>query len=314
MIEDTNNVYMTEDINSNYTPEKANNGYIQGLLAAIGANLIWGIFPIYMHALQGVPALEILSHRIAWSLPTSFLIMVLIQKNLKWMKVILNPKILFCYAITASLLAVDWLMYVWAINHNLGIEASLGYFIGPLVNVLLGFILFRERPEHWQWIGISLAFISVAILVMSGSSSIWIAIVLASCISFYGAIHRYLPLAATQGFVIEMALLFVPAFAFIYHCFNLGVDNFVLGDWSMRSLLILAGPMTAIPFTLYTVGVKHLKFSFVGIIQYIAPSCIFLTAYFIFRQDVSPLNWIAYIILWLGVASYTISSFKKVKA
>jgi len=218
----------------------------KGVLFAIGAYVLWGLFPLYWKQLEVVPAREIVAHRIVWSFVFIFGVMILMKRVRGLWKDVRRPRVLLTYATSAVLLAINWLTYIWGVNSGYIVEASLGYFINPLVSVLLGVIFFRERLRPVQWAAIGLAVVGVGYLTVRYGSLPWIGLVLAFSFGTYGLIKKRASLEALEGQTLEMALLFIPALLFLLHLEGQHVA--VFGHTGPGTVLLLAfgGVVTAV--------------------------------------------------------------------
>lgn len=243
-----------------------------GLLSAALAYVIWGLFPLYFHQLSQIGAFELVLHRTLWAL--GFLLLVLAwRKQWQWLSHALRqPRVLILYATSATLLSVNWLIYVWAVNNQHVLEASLGYFINPLVNVLLGVLVLRERPRPVQWAALTLA--AGAVLWMSWHTGAppWIALALALTFGIYGLIKKTAPLDALEGLTLETLLLATVA-APVLLAWDLGGHSALAGAAaSLWGWLLLAGPLTAVPLLLFGHGARRIPLGTLGLLQYISPS------------------------------------------
>lgn len=280
----------------------------KGLLAAFGAYLFWGFSPIYWKLLNEIPALEILLHRIFWSLP--FLLIIIVIKN-GWTNVIslfqniLKKKI---YFLSATLLALNWFLFIWSVMNGFIVEASLGYFINPLVNVLLGVVFLKEQIRRFQWIAIFLALTGVVYLTFNYGHFPWIALSLAASFSFYGLIRKTASLGSMDGLAFEMIVIFLPAvFLFsIMHSNNQLVFNSV--DSLTKLLLIVTGMVTALPLLFFAYGARKIPYSTLGFIQYIAPTIQFLLGVFLYNEVFGLERFIGFSFIWAALLIYSIEN------
>lgn len=276
----------------------------RGIVLATSAYLIWGlVLPAYMKVLSHVPPIEIVAQRIVWAVPFAAVILVWLGKFSDLGPVFRSPKTLALAAVTASIISVNWGVYVYAIVSNQALEAALGYYINPLVNILMGAVFLGERPTRMQGVAIAIATLAVAILTVNAGGLPWISLVLACSFGTYGLLRKVLPIGATEGFFVEVVLLSVPCLAIIAWQIAGGTSHFV-ADSATMWLLVGAGPVTAIPLILFAAGAKRLDFSTVGILQYIAPTAIFLTAVFAFGEPFSGWQLVAFALIWTAVAIY----------
>ena len=276
----------------------------KGLLYGIVAYFLWGVFPIYWKLLDTVSAIEILMHRIAWSLV--FLVIVLaIRKHWQWLAIVRNrPKILLSVSLSALLLAVNWFTFIWAINHGFIVEASLGYFINPLLNVALGVVFLKERLRRWQSVAILIALLGVIYLTVTYGAFPWIALTLACTFGLYGILRKTAALDSLEGLSLEMALLFLPALAFILYGEFSGTATFLHGNWTSSMLLILAGVVTAIPLLFFSAAVRRAPLVVIGLLQYLAPTLQFTIGVLIYGESFSNSRFIGFCFIWVALAIY----------
>jgi len=284
----------------------------KGILYAIGAYFIWGLFPVYWKWLHNVPALQLLSHRIFWS----FLIMIIIIMIMRQVKalraVAFTQHTLRVYAIAALLIGVNWLIYVWAITNDYIVEASLGYFINPLLSVLIGVIVLHERLRRWQWFSIGLAALGVIYITLTHGGLPWIALSLAFTFAVYGLVKKTAPLSSVFGLTLETGILFIPAALYILFVENTGQGAFFHQGTITDVLLIGAGLVTTIPLILFSSAAQQIPLSQVGILQYISPTLQFLLGVFVYHETFTQNHFIGFCFVWIalvifaaeGVATY----------
>jgi len=278
----------------------------QGILAGIGAYLMWGLFPIYWKLLLDVPALEILAHRMVWSLAVMLLLLV-IGRDRAWLKNALRDRrIMITYTLAAALLAVNWGTYIWAVNAGFVVESSLGYFINPLVSMLFGVIFLKERLRRGQLVAVCLAAAGVLYLTISHGSLPWIALVLAMTFGLYGLIKKTAPLESANGFTLETLALFIPALGFLLIQEARGVGAFGHQGALTNTLLAFAGPVTAIPLLLFGVAARRIPLSMVGFLQYIAPTGQFLLGVLAYHEPFPPERLVGFAIIWAALALYSL--------
>jgi len=278
----------------------------RGVILAIGAYLLWGLFPLYWKQLQAVPAREIVGHRVIWSLIFLCFVIILRKGIHKAVKVFRNHKNLATYACSAALLAVNWLTYIWAVNSGYIVDASLGYFINPLVSVFLGVIFFRERLRPMQWIAILLATVGVGYLTIRYGALPWIGLVLAFTFGTYGLIKKLAPLEALEGQTIEMALLTVPALLFILYLEANHTASFGHVGFVPTLLLILGGAVTATPLLMFSAAARRIPLSMIGILQYLAPTLQFSIGVWVYGENFPIYRLIGFSFVWSALVIYTI--------
>ncbi len=278
----------------------------KGILAGIGAYTLWGLFPIYWRLLEQDPAIEILAHRMVWSL--AFMAALLsIQKDWRWLKEGLrNRRTVVTYTLAAILLAANWYTYIWAVNAGYVVEASLGYFINPLVNFLLGVVFLGEKLRMGQVAAVLLAAIGVVYLTVSYGSLPWISLVLAVTFGLYGLIKKTASLESMHGFSLETIVLFLPALAYLLYRESSGVGAFGHQGWLTTLLLALAGPVTSIPLLMFGYSARKIPLSMLGFIQYITPTLQFLLGVFVYFEPFPTARLVGFCIIWLALLVYSL--------
>ncbi len=278
----------------------------RGLLYAIGAYVAWGLLPIYWKSLHRVPVLQLLAHRIAWSFV--FLVVILLgrRRGRDFAVAASKRRILSTYLVAAVLIGVNWLTYVWAVNAGFIVEASLGYFINPLLNVALGVIVFRERLRPVQWVPVALAAIGVIYLTMTYGRLPWIALTLASSFGVYGLVKKVASLDSLYGLTLETGALFLPALVYLVHVEWLGVGSFAHRNTATDLLLAGAGLVTTVPLLLFASAARRVPLSTIGLMQYIAPSLQFLLGVLLYKEPFNITRAIGFGMVWLGLIVYAV--------
>lgn len=278
----------------------------QGVLLAGSAYLVWGLFPLYFKLLHEVPALEILLNRMLWSL--LFLCGVLAwRRQWSWLGN-LQRKVVAGFASSALLLSANWFVYIWAINHDQVIDASLGYFITPLVNILLGFVLLRERLRPGQWVAVALAALGVAWLTWQTGRLPWIGLILALTFGTYGLLRKTSQLGALEGLSLETALLFPFALAYLgWLTFN-GQNALLTQTTPVKLWMIAAGPITAIPLLLFAAGARRIPMTTLGLLQYIAPFIQLLLGVWLFHEPFDSHKLAGFVAIWAALVVYSLES------
>jgi chloramphenicol-sensitive protein RarD len=280
----------------------------RGILYGIAAYTVWGVLPLYWKALQDVPAGEILANRIVWSFVFVVLLLTF-KRNWRWLAPALRQRrIIVTFTATGLLLAINWFVYIWAVNAGYVIETSLGYFINPLVNVLLGFIFLRERLRRGQMAALALAVAGVVYLTLSYGSFPWIALTLAFTFAFYGLLRKTAPLEATEGVVLETAVLFLPAAATMLYLNRIGSGAFGQGDPQTTLLLIGVGIITAVPLLLFGAAARLITLTNLGLLQYIAPTLQFLLGVYIFGEAFGKEQLVGFGLIWMALIVYSFES------
>jgi chloramphenicol-sensitive protein RarD len=277
-----------------------------GILSAASAFLCWGLFPLYFHAIGEVPPLQILAHRMLWSL--LFLLIVLaVRRQWAWLKLLRQPRVVASFIASAVLLSVNWLIYIWAVNNGHVIEASLGYFINPLVNISLGYLLLKERLRPAQWMAIGVAALGVAWLTWQAGTVPWIALALAFSFGGYGLLRKTAALGALEGLSFETMVLFPLAAAYVAWLTVHGQNAFINTDsTSTRLLLAAAGPITAIPLLLFASGARQIPLSVLGLLQYLSPTLQFLLGVWIFHEAFTADRLVGFVLIWGALALFAI--------
>ncbi|KAB8310637.1 EamA family transporter RarD [Rahnella contaminans] len=273
----------------------------QGIIFAFIAYLIWGIAPAYFKLIRQVPANEILTHRVIWSF---FFMLVLLSVSRSWgdvRRVLAQPKKVGMLLITALLVGGNWLIFIWAINHDHILEASLGYFINPLVNVVLGMLFLRERFRSLQWFAVALAFAGVLVQVWLFGSVPIIAIGLSLTFAFYGLLRKKIGVDSQTGMLIETLWLLPVAGVYLFFIANSPTSNLAANPWSLDLMLMAAGIITTIPLLFFTAAAARLKLSTLGFFQYLGPTLMFLLAVVFYGETVHPSQLITFGFIWVGL-------------
>jgi len=275
-----------------------------GILSAALAFLCWGLFPLYFHAIGDVPPVQILAHRMLWSL--LFLVIVLaVRRQWAWLDLVRKPRVFGSFVASALLLSVNWLIYIWAVNNGHVIEASLGYFINPLVNISLGYLLLKERLRRAQWMAIGVAALGVAWLTWQAGTVPWIALALALSFGGYGLMRKTAALGALEGLSFETMVLFPLAGAYVVWLTMHGQNAFINTDSNTtRVLLMAAGPITAIPLLLFASGARQIPLSVLGLLQYLSPTLQFLLGVWIFHEAFTADRLVGFALIWLALALF----------
>ncbi len=275
------------------------------MLYAALAFLSWGLFPLYFHALSEVPPLEMLAHRMLWSL--LFLCAVLtVRRQWGWVRPLARqPRVVGGFVASAFLLSGNWFIYIWAVNNGHVIDASLGYFITPLLNVMLGFLLLHERPRRPQWLAIGLAACGVAWLAWQTGQMPWIALALAATFGAYGLLRKTAKLGPLEGLSFETLILFPLALAYVLWLSWQGQNTFATSaSDTTRWLLVASGPITAIPLLMFAAGARRLPLSALGLLQYISPTMQLLLGVWLFRESFTPERMTGFVAIWAALALY----------
>ncbi|ESZ10427.1 permease [Mesorhizobium sp. L2C085B000] len=281
-----------------------------GFLLALGAYLLWGLLPFYMKAVAHLPVIEVIAHRIVWSVPIAAAVLVWAGRTADFKAAIRSPRSIAMAALTATLISVNWAIYVWAISVDRTVETALGYYINPLVSIVVGALLLGEKLDRLQIAAVLLAAVAVAVLTVDAGKLPWVSLALAFSFAAYGFFRKTLPIGPSQGFLLEVLLLSVPALAYIVFLVVNGQDHFISSNGTDMALLIGCGPVTSVPLLLFAFGAKLLRLSTIGIMQYIAPTMVFLIAVLIFDEPFGTTQAIAFALIWAALAMYSWSMFR----
>ncbi|ASX10168.1 TPA: EamA family transporter RarD [Aeromonas dhakensis] len=285
----------------------------QGVIYALCAYTLWGLAPIYFKTIAAVPAAEILTHRMIWSCA---LLLVLTLLGRQWHKVqavLRQPKVLLTLAFTSITVGGNWLLFIWAINNGHMLDASLGYYINPLFNVLLGMLFLSEKLRRLQWWAVGLAAIGVAIQIIAFGSLPWIALVLASSFAIYGLIRKKLALDALTGLLIETLIMLPPAAIYLWGIADSPTSHLTQNDWHLNLLLIAAGAVTTAPLLCFTAAATRLKLSTLGFFQYIGPSLMFILAVTLYGEALALDKMITFAFIWSALVLFSLDGLRSGK-
>ncbi|MCD2171911.1 EamA family transporter RarD [Rhizobium sp. C4] len=277
----------------------------KGFAFALAAYFLWGFLPLFMKAISHIPAPEIIAHRIIWSIPVAGAVLIATGRTADLKVALKSPRTLMMAALTASIITINWGIYVWSIAAGRALESALGYYINPLFSVFLGAVLLREKLSPSQWVAIGLAVCAVAILTVEAGGLPWVSLGLAVSWGFYAFFRKTLPVGPNQGFLLEVMLLSIPAIAYIGYVETQGQGHF--GDTGYADVLWLlaCGLVTAVPLILYANGAKLLRLTTIGIMQYIAPTMIFIIAIFVFKEPFGLSKLFAFAFIWAALLVFT---------
>jgi chloramphenicol-sensitive protein RarD len=275
------------------------------MLYAALSYICWGMFPLYFKALQQIAPVEILVHRMLWSL-LFVLALLAVRRQWTWLRTVLRqPKVLAGFGFSALLLSINWLLYIWAVNNDHVVDASLGYFINPLVNILLGLVFLKERLRPVQWLAVALAAAGVAWLTWQAGHPPWIGLALAFRFGAYGLLRKTALLGPLEGLTLEALLLFPLAFGyFVYLSWN-GNNAFLSAPASTQWLLLAAGPITAIPLLLFAAGARRIPLSLMGLLQYLSPTLQLLLGVWLYHEPFGSARMAGFAVIWSGLALYS---------
>ena len=297
---------MTSQSNSeNYRKEP-----VLGVVYAGAAFLIWGLAAVYWKELKSIPPLEIIAHRVAWSFLFLLPLIVLQRKGAEFVAILKNPRMILILFSSAILVGANWLLYVWAVNNDHLLQASLGYYINPLVNVVLGMVFLKERLRTPQAIAVGLATSGVFYLTVQYGQFPWIALCLAMSFGLYGLIRKIAPASSLVGLAVETLLLSPPAIAYLIFLDIQGAGSVFRVSLNLDLMLMGCAPLTAVPLLFFTAGAKRLYLSTVGLMQYIGPSGMFLLAVFYYYEPFSNAQVWTFVMIWTALAIYSTDSVR----
>ncbi len=274
-----------------------------GLIPALGAYLIWGFLPLYLLLVRAVPAFEFVAWRIIWTLPICLLIVAVRRQGADIRAALADRRAIGWLALSASLIAVNWLVYVWAIQRGEVYAASLGYYINPLVNVLLGTLLLGERLTRPQWVAVAIAAVGVALLVQGATTTLWISLTLALSFGSYGLVRKQVSVGSLPGLTIESALLLLPSLALAAWFATTQGSAFFVSP-ALSAAIVLGGVVTAVPLLLFAIAARRMPYSRLGFFQFLAPSIVFVLGLTVFKQPLAPIQAASFACIWLAAAIF----------
>ena len=284
----------------------------QGLGFAVSAYVMWGFLPLYLKAVSHIPALEVVAHRVIWSVPVAAGLLIVLRRTNDLRAALRSPRTLAMACVTAALITVNWSVYVWAVASDRALDAALGYYINPLFSVLLGAVLLRERLDRAQIAAIGLAAVAVVVLTVEAGGLPWAALGLTLSWGFYAFFKKSLPVGPNQGFLLEVLILLIPALGYAGYLGATGAGHFAMGTGD-TALLLGCGVVTAVPLIVYANGAKLLRLSTIGILQYIAPTMIFLVAVLVFEEPMGHARMIAFPMIWAALVIYSAAMLRQAR-
>ena len=278
------------------------------MLYAASAFLLWGLFPLYFKAVDAVPPVELLAHRVVWSLV--FVVLVLAaRRQWGWLAPLRRqPRVIGTFALSAALLGVNWCIYIWAVHNDRVVDASLGYYINPMVSVLLGLVMLNERLRPGQWVAISIAFAGVVWFAWHAGGFPWIALSLALTFGIYGLLRKTGALGPLEGLALESMILAPVGLAWLAWLAWKGQSGFASITPAMQALVAASGPITAIPLLLFAAGARKIPLSVLGLLQYVGPSMQLMLAIWLFDEPFGPERLTGFVLIWLALALYSAES------
>jgi len=275
-----------------------------GLPQALGAYLIWGFLPLYFMLFSSVPPFEFVGWRIIWTLPLCLLIVAARSQFSEIAAALKDARALMMLIASATLIAINWFVYIWAIVEGNVYATSLGYYLNPLLNVLLGTMLLGEKLSKWQWFAVAIAACAVALLAWGALTTLWISLSLAFSFGLYGVVRKQVNVGALPGLTIESAILLFPATA-IVGFYAMGDTGTAFGkDAGVSALIVFSGVVTAVPLLLFAIAARRMEYSTLGFIQYLAPTIVFLLGLFVFNEELKPVQLASFGLIWTAVAIF----------
>ena len=281
----------------------------KGIWNGLAAYALWGFFPIYWKLLQQVPALQVIGHRIGWSFLLLIAVILFTNQWKNFRAAAFTPKVIGIYAIAGILLTINWLIYVWGVNSGYIVETSLGYFINPLISVLLGVLFLRERLRLAQWIPVGLAAAGVLYLTVTYGRLPWIALSLAFSFGIYGLVKKLAPLGSLYGLTLETALVFPVALIYLVFVEATGTGAFLHGGALTAILLIGTGAVTSIPLLMFASAARQIPLTMIGVLQYIAPTIQFLIGVFLYHEPFDQSRLIGFSLVWLALIFFWVENY-----
>ncbi len=284
----------------------------QGLAFALTAYVMWGFLPLYMKMLAHIPPTEVVAHRVIWSVPIAGVLLLLLGRMGDLKAALRSPRVLLMGCVTAAFVSVNWGIYVWSVGSGYALEAALGYYINPLFSIALGALLLGERLTRAQMVAVGLATLAVIILTVETGRLPLAALGLTVSWGFYAFFKKSLPIGPNQGFLLEVLILTIPALGYIIYLTATGQSHFA--NVRFDTLLLLGcGVVTAVPLIIYANGAKLLKLSTIAILQYIAPTMIFLVAVFVFKEPFGGARMVAFPLIWAALVIYSVSLLREMR-
>ncbi len=286
----------------------------KGVLLGIGAYGMWGLFPLYFPLLEPATPVEILGHRVVWTL-VFLLVVLLIRRRWAWVRAIVHDRRrLTILTVASTVIAVNWGVYIWAVNNDRVVEAALGYFINPLVTVLLGVVVLHERLRVGQWVAVGLAAVAVLVLTAAYGRPPWIALTLALSFATYGLMKNRVRMPAVESLSVETTLLVVPALAVLFWLQVHGTATFGHASGATTTLLAMAGVITAVPLLMFAGAASRVPLSTLGLLQYITPILQFLIGVLVVHEVMPPARWVGFGLVWAALVLFSVDSFRAARA
>jgi chloramphenicol-sensitive protein RarD len=277
----------------------------RGLLFGATTYGIWGLLPLYWRLLDGAGAVEVLAHRFVWTLGLLALLLWFRPKSDCWRAMRQRPVTVWILGAAAVVIAFNWYLYIWGVNHERVVETSLGYFMSPLITVVIGVVLFRERLRRPQWFALGLAVVAVAWLTFDYGRVPWVAVGLAISFATYGLLKKKAATGALEGLAVEATIILPAVLGYLVWLEIVGRASFGHDGWSTTMLLIAAGPATAVPLLFFAAAVRRIPLTYLGLLQYLTPSVQFVLGVFVFGEHMPPERLAGFALIWAALAIFT---------
>lgn len=275
-----------------------------GLGPALAAYTIWGFLPLYLLLVKSVPAFEFVGWRIVWTLPLCLVIVAFRRQFGELFAALRSPRTMLALGASAVLIAINWFVYIWAIMAGEVYATSIGYYLNPLINVLLGTLFLGERLTRWQWLAVGIALLAVVLLAAGALTSLWISLTLGFSFGLYGLVRKQVAVGSLPGLTIESAILLAPAAAIAaWYAASPAGSSFGQDAW-MSGLIVFSGVVTAVPLLLFAIAARRMDYSTLGFIQYLAPTIVFFLGLFVFEQPLAPVKLFSFVLIWIAVAIF----------
>ncbi|MFZ9396108.1 MAG: EamA family transporter RarD [Erythrobacter sp.] len=282
----------------------APNDQPSGLPEAIGAYLIWSMLPLYLLLVQSVPPFEFVGWRIIWTLPVCLIFIAIRRQFPALREALASPQRMVLLALSALLIGINWFVYVWAIQRGNVYAASLGYYLNPLVNVLLATVFLKERLSRLQWLAVTIATVAVALLLGGALTTLWISVTLAVSFALYGLVRKHVAVGSLPGLTIESAILLPLAVAIAaWYAASPAGSSFGHDLW-LSLAIMLGGVVTAVPLLLFAIAARRMDYSTIGFLQYITPTLVFVLGLTVFREELRPVQLGSFVLIWIAIAIF----------
>ncbi len=275
-----------------------------GVPAAFTAYLIWGLLPLYLILVKSVPAFEFVGWRIIWTLPICLVIVALRKQGPELLAALRTPRVMLTLCASSALIAVNWVVYVWAVQNGHVLAASLGYYINPLVNVLLGTLVLGETLSKRQWLAVIVAAIGVSLLIAGALATLWISLTLAFSFGTYGLLRKQVAVGSLPGLTIESSILLTPAVLIAWHYSYSPAGSAFFHSPQLSAAIMLGGVLTATPLLLFAIAAKRMDYSALGFIQFLAPTIVFFLSLLVFGEQLNPVQLACFILIWTAIALF----------